>query len=92
KYYILFLDDFSNYLWTVPIANKNIALPLFQNFHTLIKTQFGISIKNLQYDNGKEFDNGPFHNFCTSTGMQFHFSCPYTSSQNGKAERKIKSI
>ena len=33
-----------------------------------------------------------FHHFCTSWGINFRFSCPYTSSQNGKSERKIRSI
>ena len=33
-----------------------------------------------------------FHLFCTSRGITLRFSCPYTSSQNGKSERKICSI
>ena len=33
-----------------------------------------------------------FHQFCTSRDITLRFSCPYTSSQNGKSERKIRSI
>ena len=38
------------------------------------------------------FDNGPFRNYCATHGISFRLSCPYTSSQNGKAERKIRTI
>lgn len=51
-----------------------------------------INIKNdIQCVNGLEFNNGAFQTFCNVNGLQFRFSCPHTSSQNGKAERKIKS-
>ena len=33
-----------------------------------------------------------FHDFCNNWGIHIRFSCPYTSSQNGKSERKIRSI
>ena len=34
----------------------------------------------------------PFHNFCAPHGISLCFSCPDTSSQNGKSECKIRSI
>jgi hypothetical protein len=92
RYYLLFLDDYSNFLWTFPLANKSDVFPTFQRFHAYIQTQFNLSIKTLQCDNGKEYDNRAFRTFCTNKGITFRFSCPYTSSQNGKSERKIRSI
>lgn len=91
-YYMLILDDYTNFLWTFPLINKSQVLSIFKNFHRLIKTQFERDIKCFQCDNGKEYNNKAFHEFCSQTGMQFRFSCPYTSAQNGKAERKIRSI
>ncbi|KAL9239100.1 hypothetical protein vseg_013451 [Gypsophila vaccaria] len=92
RYYLLFLDDFTNFLWTFPITNKSNVFSIFKQFYTLIHTQFERSIKTFQCDNGKEFDNNSYHTFFKSTGTQFRFSCPHTSSQNGKAERKIRTI
>ncbi|CAJ2641560.1 unnamed protein product [Trifolium pratense] len=92
RYYILFLDDFTNFLWTFPIANKSQAYSIFLKFHNHIKTQFERDIKCFQCDNGKEYDNTSFHKFCEQNGMSFRFSCPHTSPQNGKAERKIRTI
>uniref|UniRef100_A0A251U9V3 Putative ribonuclease H-like domain, GAG-pre-integrase domain protein n=1 Tax=Helianthus annuus TaxID=4232 RepID=A0A251U9V3_HELAN len=92
KYYILFLDNFTNFLWTFLIATKSQVFHIFIQFHNLINTQFERKIKQFQCDNGKEYANQNFYNFCHQNGMQFRFSCPYTSSQNGKAERKIRTI
>ena len=92
RYYALFLDDFTNFLWTFPIANKSQVHSIFIQFRAHIKTQFEREIKCFQCDNGKEYDNAHFHKFCELNGMMFRFSCPYTSPQNGKAERKIRTI
>ena len=45
-----------------------------------------------QCDYGREYDNSSFQFFCHQNGMKFRFSCPHTSSQNGKDERKIRTI
>ena len=92
RYYVLFLDDYSKFLWTFPISNKSDVFRIFTIFHRFVQTQFHKHIKTIQCDNGKEFDNSQFHSFAQNHGIQFRFSCPYTSSQNGKAERHIRSI
>ena len=83
-----FLDDYSNYLWTFPIANKSQVYSIFLSFQALIKTQFERDIKNIQCHNGWEFDNGPFHSFCKANGVQFCFSCPHTSPKMVKPNAK----
>jgi hypothetical protein len=42
--------------------------------------------------NRHEFDNSSTRIFLLSNGTQLRMSCPYTSPQNGKAERIIRSI
>lgn len=41
---------------------------------------------------GREFDNNVCYKFFENIGMQFRFSCPHTSSQNGKAKRMIRTL
>jgi len=89
---VLFLDDYSKYLWTFTIAKKSQVFSIFTTLKAHIHTQFERDIKNVQCDNGKEFDNNLFWKFCESNGITFCFSCPHTSSQNGKSQRKIRSI
>ncbi|XP_074293743.1 uncharacterized protein LOC141620890 [Silene latifolia] len=92
RYYLVLLDDFTNFLWTFPLAKKSQVYSTFIKFRNFVKTQFERDIKTIQCDNGKEFDNGSFTELCASNGLAFRFSCPHTSPQNGKAERKIRSI
>ena len=91
-YYVLFLDDYSKFLWTYPISKKSQVKHLFQSFHKIVQTQFERNIKTFQCDNGTEYVNGNLKNFFENQGMLFRLSCPHTSPQNGKAERHIKSI
>ena len=92
NYYVLFLDDYSKYLWTFPLARKSDAYDILLRFKNHISTQFERNNKNVQCDNGREFDNCAFWDFCQTHGMSFRLSCPHTSSQNGKAEREIRTI
>lgn len=92
KYYVLFLDHYSHFLWVYPLRYKHETFSKFLHFTNFVKTQFGKDIKSLQCDNGGEFDNSQFHDFFASKGITFHFSCPHTSQQNGKSERMIRTI
>ena len=92
KYYVLFLDQYSHFLWVYPLRYKHETFSKFLHFSKYVKNQFGTKIKSLQCDNGGEFDNSRFHDFFASNGMTFRFSCPYTSQQNGKSERMIYTI
>ena len=55
-----------------------------------MSTQFGLTVKAVQCDNGREFDNSTSRSFFLSRGVQLRMSCPYTSPQNRKAERMIR--
>lgn len=90
RYYIHFLDDFSRFVWVYPLKLKSDAYHAFIHFLTFIKTQFGKTLKALQSDNGGEYRK--IHALCGSLGIQSRFSCPYTSVQNGRAERKHRHI
>jgi hypothetical protein len=60
-------------------------------FFTYVSTQFGCIIRSVQCDNGHEFDNSSTRTFFLSHDVQLRMSCSYTSSQNGKAERMIRT-
>jgi hypothetical protein len=57
-----------------------------------VSTQFGRTVKAIQCDNGRKFDNSFTRFFLLSNGTQLRMSCPYTSPQNGKAERIIRLV
>jgi hypothetical protein len=62
------------------------------NFFVYISTQFGRTIKAVQCDNGREFDNASSRAFFATKGVLLWMSCPYTSPQNGKAVRILRTI
>lgn len=90
-YYLVVLDDFSYYLWAFPLRRKSKVFSILSSFYYYVQIQFLLSLQSIQADNGLEFNNISLHNF-SSCGIHLHFSCPYTSQQNGKAERMIHTI
>ncbi|KAJ9548019.1 hypothetical protein OSB04_020562 [Centaurea solstitialis] len=92
KYYVLFLDDFSHFLWVFPLRAKSEVFDVFKTFRAYVLNQFKTDIQLFQCDNGREFNNQPFLDFFKTHGIKMRFSCPYTSPQNGKAERTIRTI
>ena len=91
KYYLVILDDCSHYLWTFPLRLKSDTFSTLSNFFAYVRTQFGATIQGVQCDNGREFDNLRARSFFLSHGIHLRMSCPYTSAQNGKAERIIRA-
>ncbi|KAJ9567646.1 hypothetical protein OSB04_003612 [Centaurea solstitialis] len=92
KYYVLFLDDFSHFLWVFPLRAKSEVFSVFKTFRAYVLNQFKTDIQLFQCDNGREFNNQPFLDFLKTHGIKIRFSCPYTSQQNGKAECTIRTI
>ncbi|GKB22141.1 ribonuclease H-like domain-containing protein, partial [Tanacetum coccineum] len=86
QYYVLFLDHYSQYVWVYPLMHKSDVLSKFHLFRNYVRTQFKCEIKSFQCDHGGEFDNHAFHKLFNDNGIQFRFSCPRTSQQNGKSE------
>lgn len=59
---------------------------MFKLFKTLVENQFNLKIKAIQCDNGSEYK--PFVPVAQEIGIDLRFTCPYTSVQNDRAERK----
>jgi IS30 family transposase len=92
KYYLIIIDDYSHYTWTFPLRLKSDTFTTISNFFAYVRTQFGTSVKVVQCDNGREFDNSLARTFLLSHGAILHMSCPHTSQQNGKAERSLRTV
>ncbi|KAJ9535086.1 hypothetical protein OSB04_un001838 [Centaurea solstitialis] len=83
KFYVIFLDQFSHFVWVYPLRQKSEVFSKFLHFRAYVQTQFRTEIQIFQCDNGKEFDNKQFHHLCDTHGIHMRFSCPYTSQQTG---------
>ena len=68
----------SHYSWTFSLRAKSETFPTL-HFFAWVSTQFGLTVKAVQCDNGREFDNSTSRSFFLSRGVQLRMSCPYTS-------------
>jgi histone deacetylase 1/2 len=75
-----------------PFRNKSHVSRTLADFFAYVHTQFGTTICSLQTDNGTEFLNNAVESLLTTHGTTLCLSCPYTSQQNSKAERAIRTI
>ncbi|PKU76821.1 Retrovirus-related Pol polyprotein from transposon TNT 1-94 [Dendrobium catenatum] len=92
RYYVLFVDDFSKFTWIFPLLNKSEVFNKFLELQKFVERQFNCKIRTLRTDNGGEFTNNKFQTYCRLNGIIQQFSCPYSPSQNGVAERKHRHV
>lgn len=74
RYYVVFIDDFTRFLWIYFLHSKDELVPTFTRFKTQVKNLLNSTIKTLRTDNGTEFT--PLSQLFPQISHQR--SCPYT--------------
>ncbi|GKE52996.1 putative RNA-directed DNA polymerase, partial [Tanacetum coccineum] len=92
RYFLNIVDDFSKAVWVSMLKGKDEVFSNVFTFFNLIKNQFDKTIKVFRSDNGTEFVNKRFKNFCETNGVVHQTLCSFTPQQNGAAERKHKQL
>ncbi|GJZ49137.1 ribonuclease H-like domain-containing protein [Tanacetum coccineum] len=79
-------------LWFV--SSNTVVTSRFDIIHSDVWTLPIPSLSGFKYycDHGGEFDIRNLHKLFADNGIQFCFSCPQTSQQNGKSERMVRTI
>lgn len=57
RYFVTFVDDFSQFTWLYLLKNKLDFYTVFEMFITFMENQFSSKIKTFRSDNGTEFVN-----------------------------------
>ena len=60
NYFLIIFDDATSHGWAVNLKQKFDADPAIWQFIAMVKTQFGLSIKEAQIDAGGEFKSQEF--------------------------------
>ncbi|WJZ96954.1 hypothetical protein VitviT2T_015594 [Vitis vinifera] len=92
RYFVVFIDDYSRYSWIFPMKSRSEILSIYSNFAKMVETQFSKRIKTFRSDNALEYTQHAFQALLHSYGTIHHLTCPGTSQQNGRAERKLRHI
>ena len=74
------------------MKHRSELLQVYSNFVKIVETQFSKRIKIFQSDNALEHTQYAFQAVLHSYGTVHHLTCPGTSQQNGRAERKLRHI
>ena len=90
QYYLIFVDDFTQYTWLYPLKLKSDVVLVFLDFQLHVECQFSPKIINLQSDWGGEFQ--VLHKHLMQQGIALRVFCPHTPTQNGTVERKHHHI
>ena len=85
QYYILFVDDTSQYMTTKFLKGKDEAAQAVKDYMTYLTTH-GKSPSALQMDWGKEFLNILLTQWCSEHGIDNQVTALYSPSQNGIAK------
>jgi transposase InsO family protein len=64
----------------------------FKLWKTKVENQTGKKVKCLRTDNGTEYTNDEFRDFCEQHSIKRHFTVRKTPQQNGVAEMMNRSI
>ena len=87
RYLLTFTDDYSRHIWVVLVKAKSEVFRAFQELDTRFYNQFARHIQCIRTDNGGEFSNSSFSEYCAAYGIQQQFTTPYSPHQNGVSER-----
>ena len=88
RYIFIIIDNFSKYLWAIPLKNK-YSQTITNEFSKILTTSKRKPLK-LESDRGTEFYNSIFQNFLKS--KKIHHYSRYTDKGPSIAERVIRTI
>src|SRR4051812_10294751 len=92
RYFVSFVDDYSRKVWVYFLRHKSETFAKFKLWKAEVENQTGRKIKCLRSDNGTEYTDSKFQEFCEQHGIRRHFTVRKTPQQNGVVERMNKTI
>jgi hypothetical protein len=92
KYFLLFVDDYSRFMWVALLPTKDAAVTAIKNIQAAAERKSGKKLLMLRTDRGGEFTAADFGNYCAQLGVRRQFTAPYMPQQNGVVERQNQTV
>jgi transposase InsO family protein len=92
RFFLLLVDDATRFMSIKLLTTKSDVVASIKAIKAATEVEVGRSLRVLRTDNGGEFTGKELADFCTSEGIQRHFSAPYTPHQNGVMERRNQTV
>ena len=90
RYYVIFVDQYTKYIWLYTLKNKDEVTSIFKKFHPLVEKYFGQKLLSLYTDGGGEYIG--LQSYLSSQGIEHKLSPPYTPQRIALAERRHRQI
>ena len=90
KYYVIFVDHFSKYIWFYPLKQKSNVCDIFVRFKGLVENYFKAKIVTLYSDQGGEYQ--ALESFLALHGISHFTTPPHTLEHNGYSKRRHRHI
>jgi hypothetical protein len=93
KWYVLVItDDYSRYSWVFFLKSKDEVVEHFRSLALSFNNEHINCLKVIHSDNGTEFRNASFDQFCLEHGVDKQFCAMRVSQQNGVVEQKNRTL
>ena len=91
-YYVTFIDDSTRKLWVYFLKKKSEVFDTFRKWKAMVENETGLKIKRVRSDNGGEYRDKRFREFCANNGIKMEKTVPMTPQQNGVAVRMNRTL
>ena len=91
-YYVTFIDDSTRKVWVYFLKKKSEVFDTFRKWKAMVENETGLKIKRLRSDNGGEYRDSRFREFCSNSGIKMEKTVPMTPQHNGVAERMNRTL
>jgi hypothetical protein len=91
-YALVIVDDYSCYSWVFFLKSKYEVFDHFQSLALRLNNEHPNCLKAIHSDNGSEFKNASFDQFCLEHAVDKRFSTPHVPQQNGVMEQKNRTL
>jgi transposase InsO family protein len=83
KYFLLFVDDLSRYMWVAMIPSKDHAVVAIKDIQARAEGESSLKLTALRTDHVGEFTTMEFTDYCAAEGVHRQHMAPYSPQQNG---------
>jgi transposase InsO family protein len=93
KWYVfVIVDDYSWFSWVFFLKSKDEVFEHFQSLSLRLNNEHPNCLKAIRSDNGTEFTNASFNQFCLEHGVDQQFSTPHVPQYNRVVEQKNHTL
>ena len=90
-YFYLFIDDYTDFRMAYYVSSRSEFLSTLQVYQAFCFFYHKKNLKTLRMDNGSEMSSEEVYQFARFNGIHIQRCAPYRHSQNGKAERGVRT-